>query len=51
MQLAANQREPCDDCGYLITLVRDSGPGIKPELVEKLFKIFGLAEGDATITT
>lgn len=38
----------CDDCGQLVTIVKDTGPGIRKEIREKLFRIFGLASDSDT---
>lgn len=37
--------EICNDCGLLITRVKDSGIGMRQEVVENLFKLFGNANG------
>ena len=42
MILDLKQRDNCNSCGMLITTVKDTGEGIKNEIKDKLFKMFGI---------
>ncbi|TNV87448.1 hypothetical protein FGO68_gene5960 [Halteria grandinella] len=38
----------CDNCGFIITRVKDSGVGMKKEVVDKLFQLFALVQSNQT---
>jgi signal transduction histidine kinase len=43
---AHNNTSPasCEHCGYIITRVKDTGVGMRKEVVQKLFKLFEMAQ-------